>query len=144
MSPHAPISLPARRARHRRLVIEAAVELGLARLAIGALSFRRAVAFGAIKLGTARPVDPSSLAITIATAVTAAAARVPFRAVCFPQAIALQRMARRRGIDAILHYGAAQDPASGLAAHVWVTVAGKGLLGHEQADRFGELLRSPQ
>ena len=140
MSPHAPILLPARRARHRRLVIEAAVELGLARLAIGALSFRRAVAFGAIKLGTARPVDPISLAI----AVTAAAARVPFRAVCFPQAIALQRMARRRGIDAILHYGAAQDPASGLAAHVWVTVAGQGLLGHEQADRFGELLRSPQ
>ena len=140
MSPHAPILLPARRARHRRLVIEAAVELGLARLAIGALSFRRAVAFGAIKLGTAKRVDPSSLA----TAVTAAAARVPFRAVCFPQAIALQRMARRRGIDAILHYGAAQDPASGLAAHVWVTVAGQGLLGHEQVDRFGELLRSPR
>lgn len=140
MSPHAPISLPAKRARHRRLVIEAAVELGLARLAIGALSFRGAVAFGAIKLGTARPVDPSSLAM----AVTAAAARVPFRAVCFAQAIALQRMARRRGIDAILHYGAAQDPASGLAAHVWVTVSGQGLLGHEQADRFGELLRSPQ
>ena len=140
MSPHALIPLPVSRARHRRLVIEAAVELGLARLAIGALPFRRAVAFGAIKLGTARQVDPSSLAI----AVTAAAACVPFRAVCFPQAIALQRMARRRGIDAILHYGAAQDPASGLAAHVWVTVAGRGLLGHEQAERFGELLRSPR
>jgi hypothetical protein len=130
------------------LLAEAITELALAAAAIRLLPFRRALASAASPLGSRRPVAPGVLAEIVGRA----AQSVPFRAVCFQQGLALQRMARRRGIDARLHYGVGlAHPELGnagklpgdLQAHVWITVGNDGILGHEQAPFFRELLRSP-
>jgi hypothetical protein len=134
--------------RRRALLAEAAFELALAAAAIHWRTFRGTLALGARPLGPEGEATPDDLA----NAVARAASAVPFRAVCFQQGLALQRMARRRGFDARLHYGVAMDiPAellradgeTGLHAHVWVTLTGRGLIGHEQAAHFRELLCSP-
>ena len=70
--------------------------------------------------------------------------RAPFRAVCLQRGIALQWMLRRRGIDAILHYGV-QMPreAAKITAHVWVSVEGRVLLGAPQHEQYTEVARYP-
>ena len=139
------LAMPAKR---RALLGEAMLELALAAAAIRLRPFRQALASAASPLGKRAPITPAVLAEIVARA----GQLVPFRAVCFQQGLALQRMARRRGIDARLHYGVGlAHPELGssgklpgdLQAHVWVTVGTDGILGHEQAPYFRELLRSP-
>lgn len=111
--------------RRRRLLAEAVVRLAQARLALRLRPFDKAIRAGL--------VPPASVAgdriADCAWAVTAAAARVPWRAMCIEQGIALQRMLRRRGVDASLHYGLAIDPDRAMKAHVWVSVSGTVVIG---------------
>ena len=63
---------------------------------------------------------------------------------CIEQGIAGQRMMRRAGINARLHYGA--HPGDGdakLSAHVWVSVDGDVVLGGEEAVDFAEVAVFP-
>lgn len=133
----------------RALLVEALAQLTIAAAAIRLRPFRQALRIGAIPLGQVPAVPPASLA----EIVERVARLAPFRAMCFEQGIALQRMARRRGIDATLHYGVATDlplaqrvesRQDGLYAHVWVSADGKGLLGHGESSSFRELLTSPE
>lgn len=71
------------------------------------------------------------------------AGRVPFKAVCYQKGLAAQFMLRRRGVDAILHYGVYQD-AEALRAHVWVSVGGRDVMGGETKKGFIELTRFPE
>jgi hypothetical protein len=68
---------------------------------------------------------------------------VPWKAVCFQQAIALQIMFHHRGVPGILHYGVAQFPDGNLKAHVWVSVSGDVVLGGRTADQFTCLAKFP-
>jgi Transglutaminase-like superfamily len=137
------------RRERRALFVEALAELALAAFAIRFRPFRQCLRAGSLTLGTASQTAPQLLA----GAVERAASMVPFRAKCFQQGLAFQRMARRRGIDARLHYGIATrrlGPVSrssqpgNLHAHVWITVGGAGFLGYEQAPDFREVLQSPE
>jgi hypothetical protein len=76
-------------------------------------------------------------------AITTAAARVPWRALCFQQGLGAQFMLRRRGIPSVLYYGAAQDEQSGLYAHVWVSDGDVDVIGGEIAHRFAILAEFP-
>jgi hypothetical protein len=76
-------------------------------------------------------------------AISASAARVPWRALCFQQGLAAQLMLRRRGIPSVLYYGAAQDDRDGLSAHVWVRDGDVDVIGGEIADRFTILATFP-
>jgi hypothetical protein len=62
------------------------------------------------------------------------AARLPWRPTCLRQAIAVQRMLRRRGIPSRLHLGVT-NPTEG-AAHAWVTVGGQPVVGGRGIERF--------
>jgi hypothetical protein len=124
------------------LLIEAAVELALASAAVAFLPFRRAIARGSTRLGEAG--DRAVTVETLVWAVEAAARRLPWRTVCIEQGLAAQRMLRRRGIDARLHYGARTDhSASRLEAHVWVTVDGVPVIGGAEAARFAAIATYP-
>ena len=125
----------------RRLLAEACARLAIASAATRLLPFRRALRLSAVPLGEAR--SDSGLPVRAAWAVRAAAARAPFRAVCLQQALALQAMLRRRGIDARLHYGALNDPDAELRAHVWVSLDGRVLIGEWDDGSFACLLTSP-
>lgn len=124
----------------RGLLLRAGLVLSLASAAVALLPFRRAIRFGSIDR------DPARLDRTedIVWAVEAIARRVPWRAKCIEQGLAVQRLLRRSGVDARLHYGARHHPRTGkLEAHVWVTSGGKTIIGGEEAGGFAEVACYP-
>jgi hypothetical protein len=52
-------------------------------------------------------------------------------------------MLHRRGIPSVLHYGVAREREGDVAAHVWVTVGGRAVIGGEEAPRFTCLATFP-
>ncbi len=121
------------RRRELALVAEAVWWLILAGLWLRILPFRRiAAALRPRVTGTPIPHGTTR----IAWAVTAAARRMPFGAVCFHQGIAAQRMLCRRGVTARLCYGVAKAEGGGLEAHVWVTAGPEMVVGGAQSERY--------
>ncbi len=91
--------------------------------------------FGAVPLGKSR-LDLKDCI----WAIEAAAPRLPWRTVCIEQGLAAQRLLRRGGIDAVLHYGIRNQPtAANLEAHVWVTVGGETVIGGEAVPGYAEV-----
>jgi hypothetical protein len=80
------------------------------------------------------PVDPARLseAKRVGHVVGAGAARLPWHPSCLRQALAAQRMLRRRGIPSRLHLGV----IAGGEAHAWVTVGDRAVIGGGGSDRF--------
>lgn len=112
--------------RQRLMLIEAALCLGLARLALLTLPF------GRIAPWLQRSPDSGSYdaktVLAVGEAVTIAARNVPWNAVCLPQAMAAKTMLARRGQGSALHLGAAK--ASGkLTAHAWLVAGGEVVVG---------------
>lgn len=110
-------------ARDRILLLEAVGALVLA----GALL--RTVAFSKLakRLGRHMAVTPDTetgeavaVARRVRWAVETAARNLPWRPMCFPQAVAATMMLRRRRIASTLYLGV--DPARQLDAHAWVRV----------------------
>lgn len=123
----------------KRLLAEAVLALAVASAATHLLPFRRAVRLGSWRLGRSTAADPRDAV----WAVEAAAARVPWKAACFQQGLALQAMLRRRGIEAQLHYGVGYDQDRSLSAHVWLSSDGTILIGGEQAPHYRLLASLP-
>ena len=126
--------------RYWGTIAEAGAALAVASAATRLLPFKRYITLGALPLREKRRLsEPERARI-----VDALGRRLPFRAVCLQQGIALQWMLRRRGVDAILHYGI-QLPTNGddMLAHVWVSVEGDVLLGSPQHKEFAEVARYP-
>ena len=125
--------LPAGR---RALLMEAIASLALASAALAVLPFKRAIRIGSIPLGR----SSATTANEVVSAIEAASRRLPWRNVCIHKGLAAQRMLRRRGFDAILHYGVGNDEkADRLAAHVWVNVEGSPVIGGEEARGFARV-----
>jgi hypothetical protein len=135
--------------RRRALLAEAAAYLFAARLALIFIPFPRL----ARRLGTfVPPTDPRALrtktvsadrqtrlAEDIGWAVTRAARYLPFKAVCLPQAMAARIMLKRRGIDSVMHFGAAKGTDKPLDAHAWLDAAGVEVTGYPVAAQFAEI-----
>ena len=129
-----------RSAEQRRLLLRAAVLLSIASAIVAVLPFKRALAFGSVPLGQGARREVNDCV----WAVRAAAKRLPWRTMCVEQGLTVQRILRRTGLDALLHYGARHDPRSGrLEAHVWVSVGGETIIGGEDAAGFAELASYP-
>jgi hypothetical protein len=63
---------------------------------------------------------------------------------CIEKGLAVQRLLRSGGVDAVLHYGARHSPETGrLEAHVWVTADGQPIIGAEEAPQFAEIVSFP-
>lgn len=76
-------------------------------------------------------------------AVLAWCRRVPWRALCFEQGLALHLLIERRGLASTLHYGAATVEGD-LKAHVWVTSGDQPVIGCDIRDDFALLARFPE
>jgi hypothetical protein len=125
----------------RRLLMWAAAALTCSSAAVALLPFRRAVGYGSVPLGRRRS---KAYEADCVWAVEKAAERMPWRTLCFEKGIAVQRLLRKSGIDALLHYGARHEPGTGkLQAHVWVTVAGQIVIGGEDAVGYEEIAAFP-
>ena len=126
----------------RLLLAEALLTLAVASLAIRLLPFRRIVAAaGSTDLATVPAESAGETARKVVWAVRAWARRVPWKAVCFQQGLAVHVMLRRRGIASYLHYGVSQS--DGLKAHVWVSAVGRDVIGGDEAAAFTRLATYP-
>jgi hypothetical protein len=123
------------------LLVEAAATLIMTSAALRLLPFERVIRLGAIPL-SGRPGSASSAEAV--WAIESAGRRLPWRIVCIQKGIAAQRMLRRRGFDARLHYGIGRWAGEGeLKAHVWVTLGGSAVIGGAEAATFAEVAAYP-
>lgn len=80
----------------------------------------------AARLPTPPPEDGA--AATVSWAVSAAARRIPF-ATCLSQALAVQFLLARRGIESTLWLGARRTEVGRFSAHAWVQCGGRFVIG---------------
>jgi len=113
----------------RRILIEAAWSLILARMMLRCIPFKRIEKYlsrRATKLEITGPTR-DLLCRDARSAVERIAELLPGSTVCFPRAIAVQSMLRRRGVSTTLYYGARDDGS--LSAHVWIQDGNVGVIG---------------
>lgn len=123
----------------RRLLLHSSLLLSLASVAVAVLPFRIAIRFGSVPLG-----GGSGSVDECVWAVEAASRRLPWRTACIEKGLVVQRLLRSGGIDALLHYGARHHPQTDkLEAHVWVTVAGRAVIGGTEASDFALIATYP-
>jgi hypothetical protein len=105
------------------LFVQAYTVLGIARLAIIALPFRRLSGLLGEHLSESpTEVPPQQLAEArrVSWAVRRASSFTPWKSNCFPQAITAQFLLRRRGIPSTLYLGGALDGPDSMKAHAWL------------------------
>jgi hypothetical protein len=126
----------------RCLLAEAVVLLGMMRLAILCMPFRYLAPYLGRPKAEAPQIPllaPCDLVLQVGWAVQTAARRVPWQAVCLPQALAAGLMLRRRGIACNLNLGVVGS--ADLAAHAWVESGGVIVVGERQARHFTVIAR---
>ena len=64
----------------------------------------------------------------------------PWKSKCFAQAIAAQRMLRKRGITSTMHFGVDKDSEGGLVAHAWLKCGVLVVTGNQGMKRFKEVV----
>jgi hypothetical protein len=129
----------------KKLLADASWRLLVARVLLRLLPFRKLMKF--LITPSSRLLqthsDRRQVCRNVSWAVNLAAKCLPGETVCFPRALAAQIMCRKRGVNAILYYGAAVSPSEGLAAHVWVLDGEEGIVGHQIAYKYLELAHFP-
>lgn len=130
----------------RALFFEALRELIRAKILIHTIPFRKlAPQLGRLGEETPPAISPAerAVAVKISWAVQCAARYVPVGFVCLPQAIAAQRLLRRRGLASTLYLGVAPDRKSpqNITAHAWLRAGDKILTGEQEAITHRELAR---
>ncbi len=122
----------------RRRALEAVADLTRASLELRLAPRRRTLArLGTLDADEAEErVTPAQLqeAESVGAAVARVARAVPWHPTCLRQALAVQRMLRRRGVANRLHLGVAGGPA--IEAHAWVTVQGQPVVGTRGLERY--------
>jgi hypothetical protein len=124
--------------REWMLLLEAVVWLGVARLAIRMLPFRRLSPYlGQHMAESSSDDDPAQFVPVrqVAWAMRIASRRLPWRCKCLEQGLAGKLMLRRRGISHTLYLGVATTEA-GLEAHAWLRSGSFIVTGAEGRERF--------
>jgi hypothetical protein len=107
----------------RACFLEAVFWLGLARLAILVLPFRRLAPWLGRHMAQSPEeagAAPPELLDRLSWAVAAASRHAPWECKCLAQAIAGKAMLRRRGAASTLYLGLAKDRETQLQAHAWL------------------------
>lgn len=118
--------------RRFALAAEAAAWLLGAWLALRLVPFRHVAGALRPRVGHPVPKGPERQKVIgqVCRTVRAVARRSPIPMVCFPRAIAAQRMLARRGVAATLPFGVGRNENGDLHAHVWVVVDRRTVLGN--------------
>lgn len=123
----------------RGLLAVAVGELAVARLRLALCSDRRLIAW--LQQQQAAPAPPRAVDLdALASALAAAARRVPWRADCLVAALAATRWLRRLRLAPQAFVGVAKTPDGALLAHAWVRCGGRAVAGDAATD-FVALIR---
>lgn len=123
------------------LALEALCFLARASFANRFYHFRDTIVLGSKNYVCSRLINIPEVD-AIKRSITKVARYVPFRAVCIEQGIAAQWMLRRRGYNAILHFGIGHF-GDELKAHVWVTLGDIDVVGGAESADFAEVASFP-
>jgi hypothetical protein len=123
----------------RLLFLEAAIWLGIARLGILIIPFRRIAPF----LGEHMAESPQRMAPAhrdhverISWAIKTARRQVPWECTCLAQAMAAKGMFKLRGFQSTIYLGLAKDGEEKLVAHAWLRCAEVTVVGMRGKGRF--------
>ncbi len=130
-------------ASDRLLLLEAWWSLGVARLTLLSMPFKR------IARGLGKRLGPDELTLTaeatspmarsIGRAVERASRYTPWNSTCLTQTIAGKAMLRRRGMPSRLYLGTRKDDAGRLIAHSWLLAGNEVLIGGAGYESFTPL-----
>jgi hypothetical protein len=129
--------------REKILLLEAAVSLAAARLAISILPFRYLAAWLGEVGGESPLVTPAAQeqkAQQLGWAVESMANYTPWNITCLVQALAADWMLRRRGLAGTLYLGVAKDCPEPFTAHAWCRYGGRLLTGGRMQQHFQVLV----
>lgn len=129
--------------RERALLVEAAILLSFASLAVAILPFRRVTRLAGKTMRERASPDSDARIALVRWAVSACGRFAPWKPVCFQHGLAAHWMLRRRHLPSTLYYGAASDIERGIVAHVWVKSGETAVIGCEEADRYATLAVFP-
>jgi hypothetical protein len=136
MAMHRSLSRWRRSPREWILLAEAGILLVVARAALKLLPTARIVSWVRRPLRRNGVVAGHGALEQFQWAVTAFSKNAPIRLVCFPQALAMYAMLRRRGVAAEIIYGAARLQDGKLATHAWLRSEDRLWVGAEVAEDF--------
>jgi hypothetical protein len=122
----------------RRLLVTAAIVLGLVGAALRLVSFKKLLhlteEFSHTTSHRQNPFPPSSERIT--WAVAAVSRRIPFLSRCLTQAVAAKILLTRCGHPALMRIGVSRNENGRLEAHAWVESQGVVVIGAPAVDHF--------
>lgn len=104
-------------------LIRAGVELGIARVRLGALADRAKDSLSALS------PEQEGLVERVAFVIPRVAARLPWRADCLVQATAARRWLSASGIASTIHFGVPMEKQPAFEAHAWLTVSDRVVTG---------------
>lgn len=125
----------------QRLLVEAALLLGVTRLGLWLLPFQTLQRLLArLTRTTARPqnVECDSKQ-SVVWAVETAGRYIPPVTTCLTQALAVQVLLLRRGYPALLHIGTTREDGGRFLAHAWVESEGNVVIGGHDLERYTPL-----
>ena len=123
----------------RRLFVEAAIWLGIGRLAVLVVPFRRIAPFLGRHMAESPQTTESEhkeIAERISWVVQTASRHMPWECKCLTQAIACKSMLKRRGLRTTLYLGVAKGDEENLKAHAWLRTGDLIVTGARDIDRF--------
>ena len=124
-------------APQRALALEAAAWLTLSRVLVRHVAMRRWHRHLDVGAGDGGDGGRRELGHAVGRMVRRVAHRLPFEALCLPQAMAAQWMLRRRGVSSRLWIGARRAaPGRPLDYHAWLTVDGESVIGGRSAGAY--------
>lgn len=126
------------------LLLYAAAWLACARIMIVVMSYRRLFACLSGGGDAERLESDPEVLCRIGRAVNFAANNVPWRADCFPRAIAARMLLRRYGYASSIHLGVARIGDDELAGHAWTTCGETVVIGGTLRERYTELCVLPE
>jgi hypothetical protein len=127
--------------RDRWMLFHAMTWLGMARIMLLVMPFKKLAARLSGEQSAAKGYPDPELLDRIGFAVHAAAGNVPWRSDCFPQSIAARMILRHYGYTSTIHLGIERQGQSDLIGHAWVTCSDTVVTGGEDQDRYTEMLR---
>jgi len=138
MIPHKLVKIIKLSGESKRLFAEALVTLMLSYFGFKFLPFRRLKKYlGDIDDGSRlSPSFEQAVVQNISNTIGAVCKNSPFKATCFPKALATKIMLNRRNIPCTLHLGVCKDPSGLFKGHAWLTYEGLVLTGEKGHHKF--------
>jgi hypothetical protein len=122
----------------RRLLVSAALVLGLVGAALRLISFKKLLNLTDDLSHRSSPIQDSSSPSSerIAWAITAVGRRIPFLSKCLIQAVTTKILLARWGYPAVMQVGVNRGENGQLEAHAWVESKGAIVMGEAAAGHF--------